>query len=114
MRQMAGPAQASWATRLLVWASWLSLGGAVLVTLTALFCRWGVNAESLGAHAAGLAISFAFIGAAASIGSIYAVPVLAILGVLSLSFQRGAALRFLAASATCVIPLVVLTWLERT
>src|SRR4051812_43809654 len=110
---MADPAKASFTTRLLVWGSWLSLGGAVLATVTALFCHWGVNAGSLGAHHEGLAIGFAFVGAVALIGSTYAVPVLAILGVLSLSFQRRAALRFFAAGATSAVPLAVLTWLER-
>jgi hypothetical protein len=104
---------ASFTTRLLVWGSWLSVAGAVLVTVTALFCRWGVNAESLGAHDQGLATALAFVGAVALIGSTFAVPLLAILGVLALFFQRRAALRFLAATAICAVPLAVLTWLER-
>jgi hypothetical protein len=110
---MAERAKASFTTRLLVWGSWLSLGGAVFITVTALFCRWALNAPGLGAHDPGLAIMFAFVVAFALIGSTYAVPILAVLGALSFSFQRAAALRFLAASAASALPLAVLTWLER-
>jgi len=38
------------------WISWASLAGAVLAALTALFCRWAVNAESLGARDMGLGL----------------------------------------------------------
>jgi hypothetical protein len=95
-------------------ASWLSLGAAILVAAIALFCQWGLNAESLGAHDAGVAIFFAFVGAAMLIGSTYAAPVLGVLGVLLFAFQRPAAVRFLAAGAVCALPIAVLTWLERT
>ena len=32
--------------RILGWVSWASLAGAVLAALTALICRWAVNAEA--------------------------------------------------------------------
>ena len=53
--------------RVLARVSWLSLAGAVLTAATALFCQWGVNAESFGARDAGVALSFAF-GCGASVG----------------------------------------------
>lgn len=99
---------------LVAWASWLSLCGAILIAATALFCQWGVNAESLGAHDAGVALFLAFVGAATLIGSTYAAPVLGVLGALSFTFQRHTAVRFLAAGVACGLPIAVLTWLERT
>ena len=99
-------------TRLLVRGSWLSLGTAVMVALTALFCQWGIDARSLGAHDAGWAIFLASVGAIALVGSTYAAPVLAALGLLTLSFQPRAACRFLAAGATFAVPLAALTWLH--
>lgn len=99
--------------RILQWVSWLSLGGAVLIAVTALVCQWGVNAESLGARDAGLALFFAFLGAVALVGSIYATPVLVALGVLTLFFRRHAGFRFLVAGAVTALPAAVLTWLER-
>jgi hypothetical protein len=101
------------ATRVLVCVSWISLGGAVLTAVTALFCQWSVNAESLGARDLGLALHLASIGAIALVGSLYAAPLLVTLGFLSLFFQRRAGFRFLAAGAVTALPLVVLTWLER-
>jgi hypothetical protein len=101
------------ATRVLAWVSWLSLAIAVLTAVTALFCQWGINAESMGARDAGLALYFAFVVAVALAGSIYAVPVFVIMGVLSLFLQRRAGFRFLAAGAVAAVPLAVLTWLER-
>jgi hypothetical protein len=98
--------------RVLAWASWLSLVVAVLAAATALFSQWGVNAESFGARDMGLALSFAFVGGVILIGSLYAVPVLVVLGVLSLFVQRRAGFRFLAAAAVTALPLVVLTLLE--
>ena len=99
--------------RVLAWVSWLSLAVAALMAVTALFCQWGVNAESIGAHDAGLALYFAFVVAVILVGSTYAVPVLVVLGVLSLFLQRRVGFRFLAAGAVTALPLVVLSWLER-
>ena len=109
---MSQAASASLGLRVLAWVSWLSLAVAVLTAATALFCQWGVNAESFGARDAGLALYFAIVVAVASVGSFYAVPVLAVLGVLSLFLQRRAGFRFLAAGAVAALPLAVLTWLE--
>jgi hypothetical protein len=100
--------------RVLAWVSWVSLAVAVLTAATALFCQWGVNAESFGAHDAGLALYFAFVVAVALAGAFYAVPVLVVLGVLSLFLQRHAGFRFLAAGAVTALPLAVLTLLEVT
>ena len=91
--------------RILAWTSWLSLAAAVLVAGTAVIARWGVNAESLGAHDAGIALSLSFLSAYASIGALYAAPVLALAGLASLLYQRDAGLRFLAAAAVCALAL---------
>ena len=99
--------------RVLAWVSWLSLAAAVLTAATALFCQWGINAESFGARDMGLALYFSIAGAVALVGSYYAVPVLVVLGVLSLFLQRRVGLRFLAAGAVPALPLAVLMWLER-
>jgi len=111
---MGDVGRASSAAWVISWVSWLSLGGAILIAAVALLCQWGVNAESLGAHDAGVALFFAFLGAATLIGSTYAAPLLGVLGVLAFAFQRPAAIRFLAAGAACALPIAVLTWLERT
>jgi hypothetical protein len=103
---------ASVGLRILAWVSWLSLAVAVLAGATALFCLWGVNAESFGARDMGLALNFSIVGAVTMVGLFYAVPVLAVLGVLSLFLQRHAGFRFLAAGAIAALPFVVLTWLE--
>ena len=110
---MTQAVRAPFATRFLERLSWLSLGGAVLTAVTALFCPWGVNAESLGAHDAGVALSFSWIGAVVLVGSFCAVPVLTALGVVSLFLHRRTGFRFLAAGAVTALPLAVLTWLER-
>lgn len=109
---MSQAVSASLGLRVLAWASWLSLVVAVLTAATALFSQWGVNAESFGARDMGLALNFAIVGAVVLVGSFYAVPVLVVLGVLSLFLQRRVGLRFLAAGAVTALPLVVLTLLE--
>jgi hypothetical protein len=95
--------------RLLGWASWLSLAVAVLAAIAALFSQWGINADSMGARDAGLALYFAFVVAFVSVGCLYAVPILALVGVLSLFFQRNVGFRFLAAGAVAAVPIAVLT-----
>ena len=94
--------------KILAWTSWLTLAAALLAAATALIARWGVNAESLGAHDAGMALYLAFLGAYASIGALYAAPVLALAGLASLPYQRDAALRFLAAAGVCALALAPL------
>lgn len=91
--------------RILAWTSWLSLAAAALTAATALIARWGVNAESLGAHDAGIALSLSFLSAYASIAALYAAPVLALAGLASLLCERDAGLRFLAAAAVCALAL---------
>lgn len=109
MSQTAG---ASLGTRVLAWVGWLSLTLAVLTAATVLFCQWGINAESIGARDMGMAMNFAIVVAVASVGALYAVPVLVVLGVFLLFFQRRAGITFLAAGAVTALPLAVLTWLE--
>jgi hypothetical protein len=111
---MGNTGKAPTAALLIGWISWLCLGSAILIATLALLCQWGVNAESLGARDTGVAIFLAFVGAATLVASIYAAPVLGVLGVLSFAYQRPAAVRFLAAAAACALPIAVLTWLERT
>jgi hypothetical protein len=108
---MIRPVNASWVARGLNWFSWLSLAAVLLAAGGALFCEWAINADSLGAHDMGLALSCATIGALLLLGSVYAVPVLAGLGALTLYFQRPAGFRFLIAAAVAAVPLAVLTWL---
>lgn len=110
---MSDSVRVSSAAWLISWASWLSLAGAICIAAVALFCHWGVNAESLGARDAGVALFLAFVGASTLIGSTYAAPVLGVLGVVTFAFQRPAAVRILAAGAACALPIAVLTWLER-
>jgi len=100
--------------RLLVGASWFCLIVAVLTAVVALFSHWGVNAEVLGAHDAGWALFLALVGAVALVGATYAVPVMLVIGLLSLSLSRRSALRFLAAGGVCAVPVAVLTWLQRS
>lgn len=95
---------------LLRWASWLSLGLALLAVATALFSHWAV--DGLGARDMGVALSFAFLTALIGVGTLYAAPALALAGLLAFFYQRNAGLRFLAAGAICAIPLAVLTLLE--
>jgi len=92
-------------------ASWICWGAAAAVAATSLFCHWGVNAAALGKYNMGLAILLSFTGAVALGVSVSAAPVLGIVAVVSLFFQRGAGLRFLAAGATAALPIVVLSWL---
>ena len=109
---MSQAASAALGVRVLAWISWFSLAVAVLTAATALFCQWGINAESFGARDAGLALYFALVVAAALVGAFYAAPVLIVLGVLALFLQRRVGFRFLAAGAFTALPLAVLTWLE--
>ena len=84
----------------------------MLAALTALFCQWAVDAESLGARDMGLGLFLAWTGAAALVGSLYAAPFLAAVGLLSLLIQRRTGRRFLLAAAVTALPLALLTWLE--
>ena len=108
---MSQAASESFGMRALARVSWLSLTLAVLTAATVLFCHWAVNAESFGARDMGVALGFAFVFAGASIGALYAVPVLVVLGLFSLFFQRRVGFTFLAAGAVTALPLAVLTWL---
>jgi hypothetical protein len=99
--------------RVLAWLSWLCLGTSALIASAALFAQWAVNAEAFGARDMGWALSMATLSAVAGVGSLYAVPVMVALGVLSLFFQRRAAIRFLVAVALTVLPLAAMTWLPR-
>jgi len=96
--------------RILAWSSWFVLGASAITALVASLAHWGVNAESLGAHDAGVALFLAFVSAFALIGSLYAAPVLTLIGLGSMFLHRDAGLRFLAAAVIISIPLVVLAW----
>jgi len=109
---MSQAASVSLGMRVFAWVSWLSLTLAVLTAATVLFCQWGINAESFGARDMGVALNFAIVVAVASVGALYAVPVLVVLGVLSLFLQRRVGFTFLAAGAVTALPLAVLTWLD--
>ena len=95
-------------------ASWISLGAAAAVAVTVFVCQWGFKAASLGEANAGWAMFFSITGMAALMVSVYAAPVLGVAGLLSLFFQRLAALRFLVAAATVALPVAVLIWLGPT
>jgi hypothetical protein len=96
--------------RILTWLSWLSVPVAILMAATALVCQYGINAGALGAHNLGLAILFADGLAFALVGTFYAVPVLLVLGVISLFFLRHVGYKFLAAAAICASTLAVVSW----
>jgi hypothetical protein len=100
---------ASTASRLLAWASWACLALALLAALAALLGQWAINAQSLGARDAGLALSLSFLVGALLIASLYAAPVLALLGLAALFLHRRAGLRLLAAGALVALPLALLS-----
>ena len=108
---MSQAASESLGMRVLARVGWLSLTLAVLTAATVLFYRGGINAESFGARDMGVALGFAFVVAVASVGALYAVPVLVVLGPFSLFLQRRVGFTFLAAAAVTALPLAVLTWL---
>lgn len=90
-------------------ASWVCLAAAVPAAAFALFAPWAINAESLGARDAGLALGLSFASAFTLIGLLYAAPALALAGIASLRADRDAALRLLAAAAVCALPLAVIS-----
>ncbi len=98
--------------RLLGWASWLSLAIAALAAVAAVFSQWAINAESMGARDAGRALYFAFAVASLSVGSLYAAPALAVVGVFAFFSRRNAGLRFLAAAVLAAAPIAAMTWLR--
>ena len=58
----------------------------------------------------GIALFFSFLAALTGVATLYAAPALTLLGLITLFFQRGSGLRFLAAGAVCGIPLAVLAY----
>jgi hypothetical protein len=99
--------------RFLPGLSWFLLGVAILVSAAGLLSLWAVNVEGLGARNAGLAIFLAFAGTAGLMGTTYAAPVLALMGIAALFVHRDSGLRILAAGVACSIPIALLTLLER-
>src|SRR4051812_48144447 len=97
--------------RALAWASRLSVAAAMLVAALALFSRYAVGAESLGAHNLGSAITSSIVLSIALVGSLYAAPLLLVLGAISWFFQRQSGYRFFAAAAICALPLVAVSLL---
>lgn len=92
-------------------ASWICLVLAGLTALVALAAHWAVNAESLGARDLGVAISAVFLNTVATIGAMWAAPVLVVAGAIALRADRGSGLRLVAAGAVCAIPLSFYAWL---
>lgn len=95
---------------ILAWASWICLALATAIAAIALLGQWAINAESLGAHDAGLALSLSFLVGALLIAALYAVPILALLGLAALFAHRRAGLRLLAAGAVLALPLAAQLW----
>jgi hypothetical protein len=96
---------------MLSWLSWVALVVAALAAAAALLSRWAINAESLGARDAGLALSLSFLLAAITVASLYAGPALGLAGLAVMLRQRAAGLRLLAAAALALAPLVAFTLL---
>lgn len=89
--------------------SWIAVGAAAATAATAVFCRWGVNADALGAHDMGMALFLSWLGGAALIVCLYSAPLLLALAAAALILRsRSAAARFLAAGAVAVLPLLLL------
>jgi hypothetical protein len=108
---MSQAASESLGMRVLAQVGWLSLTLAVLMAAAVLFCQWGINAEYFGARDTGVALGFAFAVAVASVGALYAAPILLVVGFFSLFLQRRVGFTFLAAGAVTALPLAVPTWL---
>ncbi|HEY5598993.1 MAG TPA: DUF4017 family protein [Kiloniellales bacterium] len=82
---------------------------AALAAAVGLVAHWGVNAEQIGAHDAGLALFLAGLSAVLLVGSTYAIPVLVVLGLMSFLVDRRSALYFLIAAIVCGVPLAILS-----
>lgn len=94
------------------WKRAASIGSRIALALSALaacfalFVRWAVDAEAIGAHDLGAAILFVFAGAAVLVGIFWAAPALALVGIVTLRFDRSSGVRLLAAAVLCSIPLL--------
>jgi hypothetical protein len=108
---MSQAASESLGMRALAQVSWLSLTLAVLMAATVLFCQWGISAEYFGARDMGVALGFAFVVAVASVGALYAAPILLVPGFFALFLQRRAGFTFLTAGAVTALSPAAPTWL---
>jgi hypothetical protein len=81
---------------------------AILNALFALFAHWSINAEALGKHDLGLAIALSFAGGGSLIAAYIAVPVLALMALLSAFQNRRASVWLMIAALVSAVPLLVL------
>lgn len=93
--------------------SWTLLALATIAAAGILLAHWAINAPSLGAKDAGLALSLAFASGALLIIASYAAPLLALAGLGALALHRRSGLRLLAAAALAGLPVALLTLLGR-
>jgi hypothetical protein len=103
------PGAARWLSPL----SWALLALAALAAAGALLAHWAIDAPSLGAKDAGLALSLAFAGSALLIVTTYAAPLLALAGLGVLALHPRSGLRLLAEATLAGLPVALLTLLGR-
>lgn len=103
------PGHVRWVSRL----SWTLLALAAIAAAAILCAHWAINAPSLGARDAGLALALAFASGALLIAATYAAPLLALAGLVALALHRRSGLRLLAAAALAGLPVALLTLLGR-
>jgi hypothetical protein len=96
--------------RAFTWLGRLSVALAILAAATSLFCKYAVNAQSLGAHDLKIAIVSATVGAIAVMAMVCALPVLLVIGAIAWFFQRQSAYCFFAAIAICLVPLTLVLY----
>lgn len=89
-------------------ASWLGLVIAAAVSAAALWFHWCVDAESLGARDAGMALACSMYGAVFLLGGLYAAPSFAVLALIGFTVTRRAGIVFLAAALIAALPFAVL------
>lgn len=91
-------------------ASWICLGAAALLVVTALVSRWAINAEAFGAHDLGLAVFLAFLSSVTVIAATWSSPALLLAGLLGHRVNKRAGTRLLAAGVLNAVPLAWYTW----
>ncbi|HSG66483.1 MAG TPA: hypothetical protein VLD39_15850 [Gammaproteobacteria bacterium] len=88
--------------------SWIGLVLAVAATAAALGLHWCIDAESLGARDAGMALGCSMGSSVLLVGGLYAAPSLLALGVIGFTIARRAGLLLLAAGLIAALPFAVL------
>jgi hypothetical protein len=89
-------------------AGWLGLALAAAISAAALWFHWCVDAESLGARDAGMALACSMYGAVLLMGGLYAAPSFAVLALVGFTVARRAGFVFLAAALIAALPFAVL------